>query len=67
MSVAVSKTSQPVQWQPSRGKVGMICLIAAESCIFLTFVVAYLFYIGKSATGPQPKDVIEMPLSNMAW
>ncbi len=62
MSVAVSKTSQPVQWQPSRGKVGMICLIAAESCIFLTFVVAYLFYIGKSATGPQPKDVIEMPL-----
>ncbi len=50
------------QWQPSRGKVGMVCLIAAESCIFLTFVVAYLFYIGKSATGPQPKDVIEMPL-----
>ena len=62
MSVASSTTSLPKQWQPSRGKVGMICLIAAESCIFLTFVVAYLFYIGKSATGPQPKDVIEMPL-----
>ncbi len=49
-------------WRPSRGKVGMVCLIAAESCIFLTFVVAYLFYIGKSAAGPQPKDVIGYPL-----
>ncbi|MSR69745.1 MAG: heme-copper oxidase subunit III [Phycisphaerales bacterium] len=49
-------------WRPSRGKIGMICLITAESCIFLTFVVAYLFYIGKSATGPQPAQVLELGL-----
>ena len=49
-------------WRPGRGKVGMLCLIAAESCIFLTFVVAYLFYIGQSKAGPQPKDVLELPM-----
>jgi cytochrome c oxidase subunit 3/cytochrome o ubiquinol oxidase subunit 3 len=37
-------------------------LIAAESAIFTIFVVAYLFYIGKSATGPQPKDVLRVPV-----
>jgi len=29
----------------------MYCLIAAESAIFPIFVVAYLFYIGKSVSG----------------
>jgi len=47
---------------PSRGTVAMFCLIAAESAIFTIFVVAYLFYIGKSPTGPQPKDVLEAPI-----
>ena len=37
---------------PARGPVAMFCLIAAESAIFTIFVVAYLFYIGKSLTGP---------------
>ncbi len=55
-------TALPELWRPSRGKTGMVCLIAAESCIFLTFVVAYLFYIGKSATGPQPAQVLELGL-----
>lgn len=49
-------------WRPTRGAVGMLCLIAAESCIFLTFVVAYLFYIGKSAHGPQPRETLELPM-----
>ncbi len=40
----------------------MACLIVAEAAIFTIFVVAYLFYLGKSATGPQPKDVLEFPL-----
>ena len=31
-----------------RGKVGMWCLITAESAIFSIFVVAYLYYVGKS-------------------
>jgi len=37
-------------------------LIAAESAIFTIFVVAYIFYIGKSLTGPQPKDVLHVPV-----
>jgi cytochrome c oxidase subunit 3 len=40
----------------------MYCLIGAESAIFTIFVVAYLFYIGKSLTGPQPKDVLHAPI-----
>src|SRR5271154_6421223 len=47
---------------PSRGRVGMLSLIAAELAIFTIFVVAYLFYIGKSVTGPLPKDVLELPI-----
>jgi cytochrome c oxidase subunit 3/cytochrome o ubiquinol oxidase subunit 3 len=51
------------QWRlPSRGRVGMWCMIAAESAIFTIIVVAYLFYIGKSTTGPQPADVLHAPI-----
>jgi hypothetical protein len=32
---------------PSRGRVSMFCLIAAEAARFSIFVLAYLFYIGK--------------------
>src|SRR5258708_27219027 len=50
-------------WEhPSRGRVGMLCLISAESAIFTIFVVAYLFYIGRSLTGPAPKDVLHVPV-----
>ncbi len=52
-----------VRWSlPARGPVGMYCLIAAESAIFTIFVVAYIFYIGKSLTGPQPQDVLRVPV-----
>ena len=47
---------------PYRGKVGMASLIFAESAIFTIFVVAYLFYIGKSLTGPTPREVLETPI-----
>ena len=47
---------------PYRGTVGMACLIIAESAIFLIFVVAYIFYIGKSLTGPTPAQVLELPI-----
>jgi cytochrome c oxidase subunit 3/cytochrome o ubiquinol oxidase subunit 3 len=40
----------------------MFSLIAAESAIFTIFVVAYIFYIGKSLSGPTPKDVLETPI-----
>ena len=45
-----------------RGRVGMFGLIAAESMIFTIFVVAYLFYVGKSVIGPTPKGVLEPPV-----
>jgi cytochrome c oxidase subunit III len=52
-----------VTWKlPYRGKVGMMCLIIAESAIFTIFVVAYLFYVGKSITGPTPREVLETPI-----
>jgi cytochrome c oxidase subunit 3/cytochrome o ubiquinol oxidase subunit 3 len=47
---------------PYRGKVGMACLIIAESAIFTIFVVAYLFYMGKSLSGPTPREVLETPI-----
>src|SRR6202043_3662313 len=47
---------------PPRGRVGMYCLISAESAIFTIFVVAYLFYVGKSLTGPMPTDVLHAPI-----
>lgn len=45
-----------------RGRVAMLCLIAAEAAIFTIFVVAYVFYLGKSLTGPMPKDVLHVPI-----
>jgi cytochrome c oxidase subunit III len=50
-------------WElPSRGHVAMFALIVAESAIFVIFVVAYLFYLGKSLTGPTPREVLEAPI-----
>src|SRR5258708_29173390 len=53
---------EPAWVLPARGRVAMFALIAAESAIFTIFVVAYLFYVGKSPSGPQPKDVLEAPI-----
>jgi cytochrome c oxidase subunit 3 len=51
------------QWElPSRGVVGIACLIIAESAVFIIFVVAYIFYLGKSVSGPAPHDVLEVPV-----
>jgi cytochrome c oxidase subunit III len=53
----------PLAWKlPYRGKVGMACLIFAESAIFTIFVVAYLYYVGKSLSGPTPREVLETPI-----
>ena len=51
-----------VEWSPSRGRVGMGALIAAEAAIFTIFVVAYLFYVGKSLSGPMPREVLSAPI-----
>jgi cytochrome c oxidase subunit 3 len=60
---AVIPQSSIEDWKlPSRGIVGMACLIVAEAAIFIIFVVAYVFYEGKSLTGPTPHDVLELPV-----
>jgi cytochrome c oxidase subunit 3 len=60
---SVPLTELDTHWNlPARGPVAMYCLIAAEAAIFTIFVVAYLFYIGKSAAGPQPRDVLNPPI-----
>jgi cytochrome c oxidase subunit 3 len=46
----------------SRGRVGMWCLITAESTIFLIFVTAYLVYMGKSVDGPTPREILTVPV-----
>ena len=47
---------------PYKGHVAMLCLIGAESAIFTIFVVAYIYYIGKSLSGPTPREVLELPI-----
>lgn len=51
------------EWRtPYRGKTAMFALITGESAIFTIFVVAYVFYIGKSLSGPTPQQVLEVPI-----
>ena len=62
-STTFTRSTVESEWVlPSRGRVGMFSLIAAESAIFAIFVVAYIFYLGKSVSGPTPKDVLELPI-----
>ena len=65
MSISAATTADAhLAWElPSRGRVAMYFLIAAESAIFTIFVVAYLFYVGKSLTGPLPQDVLHAPIA----
>ena len=62
-TVAVPVPEAEVAWSlPDRGRVGMYGLIAAEAAIFTIFVVAYLFYVGKSLSGPLPNQVLHAPI-----
>jgi cytochrome c oxidase subunit III len=59
----LTMTAGELKWElPTRGRVGMFLLIAAEASIFVIFVVAYIFYIGKSVTGPMPRQALEVPI-----
>jgi cytochrome c oxidase subunit III len=64
MSATTVTFQEPeLRWGPSaRGRLGMYCLIAAEVAIFTIFVVAYLFYLGKSLSGPTPQQVLHVPV-----
>jgi cytochrome c oxidase subunit 3 len=54
---------QQTEWRlPDRARVGVSCLIATEFALFTIFVVAYVFYIGKSLTGPTPDQVLHLPI-----
>lgn len=66
-SATFARASLGPEWGPrSRGRVGMFTLIAAEAAIFTIFVVAYICYLGKSVSGPMPKDVLKLPIFNTA-
>ncbi len=59
-TITVPQSEMPLSAR-LRGKVGMWCLIIAESAIFSIFVVAYLYYAGKSLSGPTPAQVLDVP------
>jgi cytochrome c oxidase subunit III len=62
-AIATPLPETPAAWKlPYRGKVGMACLIFAESAIFTIFVVGYLYYVGKSLSGPTPREALETPI-----
>ena len=61
LTIPITQARRP--WVlPDRGRVAMGALIIAEAAIFTIFVVAYLFYLGKSLTGPTPSQVLETPV-----
>jgi cytochrome c oxidase subunit III len=60
---ALPPPAEPAEWRlPSRGVVAVVCLIVTEAALFMIFVVAYLFYIGKSLSGPYPSEVLTTPV-----
>jgi cytochrome c oxidase subunit III len=62
-SITAAMAANETRWElPSRGRVGMISLIIAESAIFTIFVAAYIFYIGKSLDGPAPRQILHIPI-----
>jgi len=61
-AIPIPQNAAPAWVLPSRGIVGMACLIVAEAAIFIIFIVAYIYYLGKSLTGPTPRDVLELPI-----
>jgi cytochrome c oxidase subunit III len=62
-SMPVSHPARTVEWHlPSKRRAGMTALIVGESAIFTIFVVAYVFYMGKSLSGPTPAQVLEVPI-----
>ena len=61
--VTMSVPTESDEWRlPSPRKVAVACLIFTEAALFTIFVVAYLFYIGKSVTGPSPAEELDLPV-----
>jgi cytochrome c oxidase subunit 3/cytochrome o ubiquinol oxidase subunit 3 len=63
MTSVVQPVPEVAAWDlPSRLRAGVVGLIVAEASLFAVFVVAYLFYIGKSLSGPSPREVLDAPI-----
>ena len=59
----LSIAPEATEWKlPSARKVAIVCLVLTETTLFSIFVAGYLFYIGKSLTGPSPREVLELPV-----
>ena len=59
----LSIAPEATEWKlPSARKTAIICLVLTETTLFSIFVAGYLFYIGKSLTGPTPRDVLDLPV-----
>lgn len=59
----LSPNGDATAWKlPSSRRVAVVCLILTETGLFSIFVAAYLFYLGKSLTGPTPREVLEVPI-----
>ena len=66
MNTASFSATRPAvtEWRlPSRGTVGMLLFIGAETSLFAIFLSAYLYYIGKSISGPTPREVLHFPVA----
>jgi cytochrome c oxidase subunit 3/cytochrome o ubiquinol oxidase subunit 3 len=59
----LSIAPEATEWKlPSARKVAIVCLVLTETTLFSIFVAGYLFYIGKSLTGPTPREVLDLPV-----
>ena len=68
MSTLPIHASGSSDWHlPYKGRVGMFTLIFAESAVFTIFVVAYVYYIGRSLSGPTPREVLQLPVLNTVF
>jgi len=59
--MATDMSAQGIE-RASAARVGMVGLIVAEASLFAVFVVAYLYDLGKSLSGPSPKEVLSLPV-----
>ena len=64
-TVPLEHIENEADWHlPSRGLFGMGCLILGETAVFMIFVVAYIYYIGRDVYGPKPQEVLKVPIFN---
>lgn len=60
---SLPQTFEAGDWKlPSARKVAIICLVLTETGLFSIFVAGYVFYLGKSLTGPTPREVLDLPI-----